>query len=201
MNRLILAVMGVLLLASCSLFSGDTQVRFRNATISQTLLQVNFGSASYGNILSPGDVTNYFSILPGQNDFFAERQDGTQTANMLFQVTGGYKYTLTLSDSYQANIVLSSFPAGDTITINMLVFTATNGATMPSTRNFSVASGDNYQSAAELSKCVDDPVYGVPGVTASAFSLVSTTGPISVTSTGSCIPYFQYQMVVTLVDN
>ena len=75
--------------------------------ISQTLAQVNFGAAAYTNTFGPGGLTNYYSILPGVTNFVAERQDGTQTANMLFNVGANHYYTVTLSDHYEASIVLS----------------------------------------------------------------------------------------------
>ena len=65
----------------------------------------------------------------------------------------------------------------ETITINDLVFTAHTDTTTVATRHFSI-SGDNSADADELCVCINDPTYGVPGVTASnnagTITLVST---------------------------
>ena len=58
----------------------------------------------------------------------------------------------------------------------------------------------------ELCACINDPTKGVPGVIADAPPvLISTNTSISVTSVpndGSCVAYYDYEMVVSLMaDN
>ena len=66
-----------------------------------------------------------------------------------------------------------SLVAGGTITINGLVFTAHATTTTPANREFSIA-GNDTADAAELVSCINDPTYGVPGVTASSAADVVT---------------------------
>jgi hypothetical protein len=111
---------------------------------------------------------------------------------------------MTLSDRYQRTIYLSNLLAEGTITINGLAFTANATTTTPATRNFSIA-GNDFQDVTEQFTCIDDPILGVPGVTATAGYLVSSVAPISMTSVpndGSCAASAHYEMMVSLgADN
>lgn len=64
-------------------------------------------------------------------------------------------------------IDLRSVTAGQTVTINGVTFAAHATTTTIASREFSIA-GTNTQDAAELATCINDPTYGVPGVTATA---------------------------------
>lgn len=66
----------------------------------------------------------------------------------------------------KATVTLATFLAGGTITINGLVFTAHATTTTKANREFSI-SGDDTADAVELVSCINDPTYGVPGITAS----------------------------------
>jgi hypothetical protein len=89
----------------------------------------------------------------------------------------------------EATITLATFLATGTITINGLVFTAHATVTTKASRQFSIA-GTDTQDAVELISCINDPTYGVPGVTASnvagAVTLKSTIpGQTLITITSS----------------
>jgi len=77
----------------------------------------------------------------------------------------------------ELTITLATVLNGETITINDLVFTAHTDTTTVANREFSIA-GTDTQDAAELVTCINDPTYGVPGITASnagaVITLVST---------------------------
>ena len=77
----------------------------------------------------------------------------------------------------ELTITLATVLNAETITINDLVFTAHTDTTAAASRQFSIA-GTDTQDAAELVTCINDPTYGVPGVTASnagaVITLVST---------------------------
>jgi len=77
----------------------------------------------------------------------------------------------------ELTITLATVLAGETITINSLVFTAHGTVTDESIRQFSI-SGTDTADAVELLKCVNHAVYGVPGITgtnaAAVITLVST---------------------------
>ena len=62
---------------------------------------------------------------------------------------------------------LRSVAANDTVTVNGLTFTAHATTTTVANREFA-ASGSNSADATELTTCINDPTYGVPGVTATA---------------------------------
>jgi hypothetical protein len=77
----------------------------------------------------------------------------------------------------ELTITLATVLNTETITINDLVFTAHTDTTAAASRQFSIA-GTDTQDAAELVTCINDPTYGVPGVTATnagaVITLVST---------------------------
>jgi len=86
----------------------------------------------------------------------------TATANTLANVV-----TLTL-----ATVLVTQ-----TVTINGVVFTAHTDTTTVADREFAI-DGDDTADAAALVVCLNDPDYGVPGVTAS-----SAVGVVTLTST------------------
>jgi len=65
----------------------------------------------------------------------------------------------------ELTIALATVLNSETITINGLVFTAHTDTTVVATRNFSIA-GNDTADGDELCICINDPTYGVPGVTA-----------------------------------
>jgi hypothetical protein len=73
----------------------------------------------------------------------------------------------------ELTITLATVLAGETITINGLVFTAHADTTTVANREFSI-SGTDTQDAVELCTCINDSTYGVPGVTASNAAAVIT---------------------------
>ena len=190
------AVLLSILLSSCEVLSSTTQARFRNATSSQTVLQVGFGAASYTSPLGPGAVTGYYPIAPGENAFQAELSDGSFTSGLQFNIARGSQCTVTLSDQYSALVQFSGFTGS--VTVNGVTFNS-GGATSPPIF-------DSSNPGVGLSTCIDDPTFGVPGVTAfgaqEAVNMISTTGPISVTSaasTGTCtISFPPYVMTVSV---
>lgn len=72
-----------------------------------------------------------------------------------------------------ATLTLATVLAGDKVTINGLIFTAHTDTTTPANREFSI-SGTDDEAAAELATCINDPTYGVPGVTATPAAAVVT---------------------------
>lgn len=66
----------------------------------------------------------------------------------------------------EMTVTLATFLVDGTITINGLVFTAHVDTTTVANREFSI-SGNDTADAAALVTCINDPTYGVPGVTAS----------------------------------
>lgn len=77
----------------------------------------------------------------------------------------------------KATVALATVLAGQTVTINGIVFTAHASTTTVANREFSIG-GTDTQDAAALETCINDATYGVPGVTAAA-----STGTITLTST------------------
>jgi len=73
----------------------------------------------------------------------------------------------------ELTITLATVLADETITINGLVFTAHATVTTVANREFSI-SGNDTADAAELVTCINDPTYGVPGVTATSVAAVVT---------------------------
>jgi len=109
----------------------------------------------------------------------------------------GAEATITANTGVsKATVTLATFLAASTVTINDLVFTAHATVTTVASREFSI-SGSDTADALELVACINDPVYGVPGVLAeSALGVVTLTATepgektITVTSsdgtTGAC---------------
>lgn len=75
-------------------------------------------------------------------------------------------------------ITLASVTNGQTIVINGITFTAHTNTTTLSTRNFSIA-GTDTQDADELCSCINSPLYGLAGFTAT-----NNTGTITLTYDG-----------------
>lgn len=73
----------------------------------------------------------------------------------------------------ELTITLASVIADETIIINGLTFTAHGTVTDETLRQFSIATSDTA-AATELCKCVNDPDYGIPGITASSDAGVVT---------------------------
>jgi hypothetical protein len=73
----------------------------------------------------------------------------------------------------KATITTNTVQAADYVEVNGLRFTAHGSVTDVSIRQFSCATGNN-ETAAQLAICLNDPIYGVPGLTASAASAVVT---------------------------
>jgi hypothetical protein len=84
------------LLSSCQLLGGGTQVRFENST-TFSLVSIQFGSLLINSPLAPGPATGYFPVFPGQSVLTAESQAGTWTNGILLSVAAGQSYTITFS--------------------------------------------------------------------------------------------------------
>jgi hypothetical protein len=65
----------------------------------------------------------------------------------------------------ELTITLATVLNTETVTVNGLVFTAHTDTTTLATRTFAI-DGTDTADAVEFCKCVNDPTYGVPGVTA-----------------------------------
>ena len=75
--------------------------------------------------------------------------------------------TITANSKGQAvTLTLTSAAAADVVTINGLVFTG-GTSTVKATRHFK-ADGNDASDCTELTACINDPTYGVPGVLAVA---------------------------------
>ncbi len=127
----------------------------------------------------------------------AKDADGTDAKGI--PSTAGQLATATVTANAlvtKATIALSTFLAGGTITINGITFTAHATITTKADREFSIA-GTDTQDGDELVSCINDPTYGVPGITASnnagTVTLVSTEpGETSITVSsnpddGTCV--------------
>lgn len=77
----------------------------------------------------------------------------------------------------ELTILLATVLNGETIVINDLTFTGHTDTTTVANREFAI-NGNDAADAAELVTCINDPTYGVPGVTATlataTLTLVST---------------------------
>jgi len=73
----------------------------------------------------------------------------------------------------ELTITLATVLNTETIEINGLTFTAHTDTTTVADREFSI-SGNDTADAVELAVCINDPTYGVPGVTATSAGAVVT---------------------------
>ncbi len=73
----------------------------------------------------------------------------------------------------EQTLTLATVLATEAVTINGLTFTAHASATTPADREFKI-DGDDAADAAELKTLINDPVYGVPGVTATGSTATIT---------------------------
>jgi hypothetical protein len=101
----LVAVSLSILLSSCQLLGGGTQVSFSNTT-TFTITTIQFGPVIVSNPVTPGSQTGSFPIPPGQNVLTAESQNGTWTNGILLTIAVGHSYTITFSGStFSAMIV------------------------------------------------------------------------------------------------
>jgi hypothetical protein len=85
-----------IVLSSCQLLGGSTQVRFLNSA-SFTLASVQFGSLTLGSPLAPGPATGYSPVPPGQAVLTAESQTGSWSNGVLLSIVAGHSYTIGFS--------------------------------------------------------------------------------------------------------
>ena len=78
--------------------------------------------------------------------------------------------SLVLAINHSQNVTCATAVAGDTVTINGLVFTGHADTTTEANREWDIA--DDNAAAAALVTCINDATYGVPGVTARATGAV-----------------------------
>jgi len=99
--------------------------------------------------------------------------------------TGTTYFGYALEKVEDRKITLASVTNGTTVVINGITFTAHTNTTTKSTKTFSI-SGSDTQDADELAACINDPVFGLVGFTATAATGTITlayNGDITVTGT------------------
>lgn len=113
------------------------------------------------------------------------------------------------TNASEMTIAMSSTTDTATLVINGLTFSAHASVTSEALRQFST-SGDNTADADELAACINDPVYGVPGVTATAVTGTITLNAVPYgektitvvsTSSGITLATTAYQMAVNISTN
>jgi len=107
--------------------------------------------ATSTRIVSPGDIVYWTTGTPNVVDSKAE--SGTR-----------FGYALELIEDRK--MTLASVTNGTTVVINDVVFTAHTNTTTRSSRQFAI-DGDDTADAVALCGCINDPVYGIRGMTAS----------------------------------
>ncbi len=85
----------LLLLSSCQLLGGSTEVTFFNNT-SFALGAIQFGPLIVGGGLAPGAQTGSYPIPPGQNVLTAESGSAWTTA-VLLSIAAGHGYLITFN--------------------------------------------------------------------------------------------------------
>ncbi|MBU1355012.1 MAG: hypothetical protein KJ620_00390, partial [Candidatus Edwardsbacteria bacterium] len=90
----------------------------------------------------------------------------------------------------EGTLTLVTVLADDVVTINGLLFKAHATTTTVASREFSISGVTDTLDAVELCVCINDPTYGVPGITATnnagVITLVSTVpGATLITVTGA----------------
>jgi hypothetical protein len=107
-----------------------------------------------------------------------ELMEATDANGTGAQLLTGAAATITANvDVTELTIALATVLNGQAITINGLTFTAHTDTTTAANREFSIA-GDDTADAAALAGLINDPVFGLPGVVASA-----ATGTITLKAT------------------
>lgn len=103
-------------------------------------------------------------------------------------ITGATATIAANTNVTSLTIALNNMLNTQTITINGLVFTAHTDTTVLASRQFSIA-GDDAADGTLLASCINDPVYGCPGLTAtgtSTLTLVSTDpGAVAITASSA----------------
>jgi hypothetical protein len=104
---------------------------------------------------------------------------GKNSAGGSGALLAGATATITANVNVAAlTLALSTVLATHTIIINGLSFLADAATTTVADREFSIAGGTDTLDGDELCTCINDPTYGVPGVTA-----VNDAGTITLTAT------------------
>jgi hypothetical protein len=108
------------------------------------------------------------------NTVACQLREATDAAGSSAQDLAGAAATITAPAKATAGtLTLASVAAPDAVTVNGLTFTAHATTTTKSARQFSIASTDAAD-AVELAACINDPAYGVLGLTASPNGAVVT---------------------------
>jgi hypothetical protein len=139
--------------------------------------QYVFSQALVPQTISNSNVTSpYFKVKDSTRLAFLMQVGAlaaSKIATLEVLATGGATITgaaATLTANTlvsKATIALATVLAGQTITVNGLVYTAHATVTTAALRQFSIAGADSAD-ATELLACLSDPTWGVPGITATA---------------------------------
>lgn len=103
-----------------------------------------------------------------------ELLQATDAAAGSAKAVSGAEATITANTLVtELTITLATVLNTETIVINGLIFTGHTDTTTVADREFSI-SGNDTADAVELCVCINDPTYGVPGVTATSAAAVVT---------------------------
>ncbi len=143
-----------------------------------------YSLADFRRLLAVLDIASMVAGGTAKLEVFQATNAAAGSAQLITGATATITANTLVSE---LTIALASVTNGQTITINGLLFTAHTDTTTVASRQFSIA-GTNTQDGDELVTCINDPTYGVPGVTATnssgTLTLVSTN-PGAVTITAS----------------
>ena len=92
------------------------------------------------------------------------RDDAATGAQAIAAITATMTANINVAE---ATLTLATVLNTEAVTINGLVFTAHTDTTTVADREFAI-DGNDTADAVELCVCINDPVYGVPGVTATS---------------------------------
>lgn len=149
------------------------------------LTVVSVGNAGTAKSKTDADTSNGNTFANNGRTYLLLSNTGTDSATVTIATgatVGGYAVddrTVALAARSARNIevtvALDTVLAGQTLTVNTVVFTAHADTTTAADREFAI-DGDNTADAAALAGLINDATYGVPGVTAAA-----DTGTITLT--------------------
>lgn len=143
--------------------SAKVDIHLSTTSIASTTVTGEYLSVSdYRTICSSGNIG---PMAAGNTVVFQLTQAIDRNGTSVKNISGATCTATANTNVNELKVTLTTVSAGDTLTVNGLVFTAHATTTTVANREFSVA-GTDTNDAVNLVTCLNDPVYGVPNIDA-----------------------------------
>jgi hypothetical protein len=152
--------------------------------VSDATISAITGTASGATVTVDHDVT-YTSDVDEGDELFISGSDNT--SRVISKQPSGVHFGWACDTVTDAKLTFSTVTNGQTIVIQGVTFTAHTNTTTRATRNFSIA-GTDTQDAAALAGLINDAVYGIRSIVATASNgVITLASDDAITVTGTAV--------------